>query len=230
MGKSCPYLSHFLFTRSLIGPLTRLYRCLYSEGGENSPPKPGCVMYYISFSDGPLNRLSVDTEYYNTPKEAEDYLFQNVVALDSVWIAISEIERSVNKTIPSIVSFYRDGNSNRWARIVKVSEKRGSRLKKEKEERIEKKLEKLSQYEKDVHHQSKLDKQRAEEGFLPKFLILNAANICNWNACREKHHLNKYILIHSSYTKLVGLDSHDNGYAEYMVYRLMDKYLDFNQQ
>ena len=78
-------------------------------------------MYYISFSDKPLAPLKVDTKYYNTPEEAEDYIYDECPALDCMWFATSKIGSIFNEKIPSIISVYKDGDSNRWARIVKVS-------------------------------------------------------------------------------------------------------------
>ena len=188
-------------------------------------------MYYISFSDKPLGPLKVDTKYYNTPEEAEDYIYKECPALDCMWMMTSKIGSIFNKKIPSIISVYQDGDSNRWARIVKVSEKKSSLVEKKKEERFEKKKENFSQHQIDVYYQSKSDEERSESGLLPKFLVVNILYISDWDSYREKNHLDKYVLIfHSSRTELIGFDKHHNGYAEYMVYRLMDKYLDFNQR
>lgn len=187
-------------------------------------------MYYLSFSDCATSPLKVDSEYFNTPEEAEDFLYKEIVAYDSMWMMISKIGSIFNKKIPSIISVYQDGDSNRWARIVKVSEKKSSVVKKKEEERFEKKKENLSQYQIDVYYQSKLDKERSESGLLPKFLVLDTEYISDWDSYREKNHLDKYVLIHTSMTELIGFGNIHNGWSERWVYILMDKYVDFNQQ
>ena len=187
-------------------------------------------MYYISFSDKPLAPLKVDTKYYNTPEEAEACLSKECPPTDQMWFVMSEIGEVFDESIPSIISVYQDGDQNHWARIVKVSEKKSSVVKKKEEERFEKKKENLSQYQIDVYYQSKSDKERSESGLLPKFLVLDTEYISDWDSYREKNHLDKYILIHTNRTELIGFGNIHNGWSERSVYRLMDKYVDFNQR
>jgi hypothetical protein len=187
-------------------------------------------MYYISFSDSPLAALIPNTKYYDTPEEAEDFLYREVSAMDSMWIMTSKIGSVFNEKIPSIISVYQDGDSSRWARIVKVSGTKKSVV----EEKKDKKAKNLPQHEQDAYFQSKLDKERANSGLLPKFLVVNMeqfSNASDDNTYRnyyEKNHLDKYVVIfRSSRTQMIGLGNVYGGYTESWVYRLMDKYEDF---
>jgi hypothetical protein len=202
-------------------------------------------MYYISFSDSPLAALIVNTKYYDTPEEAENFLYREVPAMDSMWIMTSKIGSVFNEKIPSIISVYVDGDSSRWARIVKVSGKKKSVAEEKRDKKRNKKVETLPQHEQDVYFQSKMDKERADSGLLPKFLVVemeqfsntfddNRYNTFDENTYRnyyEKNHLDKYVVIfRSSRTEMIGLGNVYGGYAESWVYRLMDKYEDFKAQ
>jgi len=83
-------------------------------------------MYYLSFSRSPLDPLIVDSEFFNTPEEAEDFLYMNISSTDSMWFITSKIGQSFNQKMPNIISVYQDGNSSYWARLVKTTEKKSS--------------------------------------------------------------------------------------------------------
>jgi hypothetical protein len=202
-------------------------------------------MYYLSFSRAPLDPLIVDSEFFNTPEEAEDFLYMNISATDSMWFITSKIGQSFNQKMPNIISVYQDGSSSYWARIVKVSGKKKSVVEEKRDKKRDKKVETLTQHEQDVYFQSKMDKERADSGLLPKFLVVkmeqfsntfddNRYNTFDENTYRnyyEKNHLDKYVVIfRSSRTEMIGFGNVYGGYAESWVYRLMDKYEDFKTQ
>jgi len=202
-------------------------------------------MYYLSFSRSPLDPLIVDSEFFNTPEEAEDFLYMNISATDSMWFITSKIGQSFNQKMPNIISVYQDGDSSYWARIVKVSGKKKSVVEEKRDKKRDKKVETLTQHEQDVYFQSKMDKERADSGLLPKFLVVkmeqfsntfddNRYNTFDENTYRnyyEKNHLDKYVVIfRSSRTEMTGFGNVYGGYAESWVYRLMDKYEDFKTQ
>lgn len=81
-------------------------------------------MYYLSFSRAPLDPLVIDSELFNTPEEAEDFLYMNISATDCMWFATSKIGQSFNQKMPNIISVYRDGDSSYWVRVVKTTEKK----------------------------------------------------------------------------------------------------------
>lgn len=78
-------------------------------------------MYSLSLSSDPRKTLCI-RHGFNSPEAAEDYLRKNYQAMDCMWVTTCDVGQVFCLDMPEVVCVLQDGDSPRWAHIVKEKE------------------------------------------------------------------------------------------------------------